>query len=49
MVLDVPVKVGKSVIQANTFNAGTTVALAADMNDMIFKKKTKPLENNSGL
>lgn len=35
-VLDVPVKVGSSVIQANTFNDGTTVATIADMNDMIF-------------
>ncbi len=37
MVLDVPVKVGNSVIQANTFNAGTTIASVANMNDMIFK------------
>jgi HlyD family secretion protein len=36
MVTDVPVKVGFSVIQANNFNAGTTVATIADMNDMIF-------------
>lgn len=37
MLLDVPVKEGNSVIQANTFNAGTTIALVADMTDMIFK------------
>jgi HlyD family secretion protein len=37
MILDVPVKVGNSVIQANTFNAGTTIATVADMNDMIFR------------
>ncbi len=37
MVLDVPIKVGNSVIQANTFNAGTTIASVANMNDMIFK------------
>lgn len=37
MVLDVPVEVGNSVIQANTFNAGTTIATVADMNDMIFE------------
>jgi HlyD family secretion protein len=37
MVLDVPVKVGNSVIQANTFNAGTTIASVANMNDMIFE------------
>lgn len=35
-VLTVPVKVGSSVIQANTFNEGTTVASIADMNDMVF-------------
>lgn len=37
LVLDVPVKVGSSVIQANTMNDGTTVATIADMNDLIFK------------
>lgn len=37
MVLDVPVEVGNSVIQANTFNDGTTIASVADMNDMIFE------------
>ncbi len=36
MILDIPVKVGNSVIQANTFNAGTTIATVADMNDMLF-------------
>jgi HlyD family secretion protein len=36
MVIDVPVKVGYSVIQANSFNPGTTVATIANMNDMIF-------------
>ncbi len=35
-VLDVPVEEGESVIESNTFNAGTTVAMVADMNDMIF-------------
>src|SRR5678815_1722958 len=35
-VIDVPVKVGFSVIQANSFNPGTTVATIADMEDMIF-------------
>lgn len=35
-VIDVPVKVGYSVIQANSFNPGTTVATLADMDDMIF-------------
>jgi HlyD family secretion protein len=36
-VLEVPVKVGNSVIEANTFNDGTTIAAVADMGDMIFK------------
>ncbi|MCC8035689.1 MAG: efflux RND transporter periplasmic adaptor subunit [Rikenellaceae bacterium] len=36
MILDVPVKVGNSVIQANTFNEGTTIATVANMGDMIF-------------
>lgn len=36
MILDVPVKVGSSVIQANTFNEGTTIATVADMSDLIF-------------
>ncbi|MCM1483258.1 MAG: efflux RND transporter periplasmic adaptor subunit [Muribaculaceae bacterium] len=37
LVLDVPVKVGSSVIQSNTFNDGTTIATVADMNNLIFK------------
>ena len=37
MILDVPVKVGNSVILSNTFNDGTTIASVADMNDMIFR------------
>lgn len=36
MILDVPIKVGNSVIQANTFNDGTTIASVADMNDLLF-------------
>jgi HlyD family secretion protein len=36
LVLDVPVKVGNSVIQSNTFNDGTTIAVVANMNDLIF-------------
>jgi HlyD family secretion protein len=36
MVIDVPVKEGFSVIQANNFNPGTTIAVIADMDDMIF-------------
>lgn len=37
MILDVPVEVGNSVIESNTFNDGTTVAVIADMGDMIFE------------
>jgi len=37
MVLDVPVKEGMSVIESNTFNAGSTIAFIADMKDMIFQ------------
>ncbi len=37
LILDVPVKVGSSVIQANTMNDGTTVATIADMNNLIFR------------
>jgi HlyD family secretion protein len=37
MILNVPVKVGNSVIQSNNFNDGTTIASVADMNDMIFR------------
>ena len=37
LILDVPVKVGNSVIQANTFNDGTTIATVADMGDMLFR------------
>jgi len=36
-VLDVPVKEGSSVIEANTFNEGTTIASVADMDDLIFQ------------
>ena len=44
MVLDVPVKEGFSVIQANTFNAGTTIGIIADMSDMIFQGKVDETE-----
>ncbi|MDD4190222.1 MAG: efflux RND transporter periplasmic adaptor subunit [Mangrovibacterium sp.] len=43
-VLDVPVKVGNSVIQSNTFNDGTTIAVVADMQDMIFEGKVDETE-----
>lgn len=44
LVLDVPVKVGSSVIQSNTFNDGTTIAKIADMSDLIFKGKVDETE-----
>lgn len=44
MLLDVPIEEGNSVIQANTFNAGTTIALVADMSDMIFEGKVDETE-----
>lgn len=37
LILDVPVKVGNSVILSNTFNEGTTIASVANMNDLIFR------------
>lgn len=37
LILDVPVKVGNSVIMSNTFNDGTTIATVADMGDLIFR------------
>ncbi len=43
-VIDVPVKVGFSVIAANNFNPGTTVATIADMNDMIFEGRVDESE-----
>lgn len=36
VILDIPVKVGNSVINSNTFNDGTTIATVANMNDLIF-------------
>lgn len=37
MVLDVPVEKGMFVIESNTFNEGTTIAVVADMTDLIFE------------
>jgi HlyD family secretion protein len=39
MVLDVPVEEGTSVIERNNFNEGTTIAIVADMNSLIFEGK----------
>ena len=44
MVLDVPIKVGNSVILSNNFNDGTTIASVADMNNMIFRGKVDETE-----
>ena len=44
LILDIPVKVGNSVIQANTMNDGTTVATVADMSDLIFRGKIDETE-----
>ena len=37
VILDIPVKVGNSVINSNSFNDGTTIATIANMNDLIFR------------
>ncbi|MBR6121457.1 MAG: efflux RND transporter periplasmic adaptor subunit [Prevotella sp.] len=37
VILDIPVKVGNSVINSNTFNDGTTIATVANMQDLIFR------------
>jgi HlyD family secretion protein len=43
-ILDIPVKVGNSVIQSNNFNDGTTVASVANLNDMLFVGKIDETE-----
>lgn len=37
IILDIPVKVGNTVVLSNTFNDGTTIATVADMKDLIFR------------
>ncbi len=44
MVLDVPVKTGNQVIEANNFNDGTTIAAIADVDKMIFEGKVDESE-----
>ena len=39
MVLDVPVEEGTSVIERNNFNEGTSIAIIADMNSLVFEGK----------
>ena len=43
-ILDIPVKVGNSVIQSNNFNDGTTIATIANLSDMIFIGKIDETE-----
>lgn len=38
-ILDIPIKVGNSVIQSNNFNDGTTIASVANLSDMLFEGK----------
>lgn len=44
MVLDVPVKAGNQVIEANNFNEGTSIASLADIQKMIFEGKVDESE-----
>ncbi len=44
MILDVPVKAGNQVIEANNFNDGTTIATLADVDKMIFEGKVDESE-----
>ena len=44
IILDLPIKMGNSVILANTFNDGTTIATVANMNDLIFDGKIDETE-----
>jgi len=43
-ILDIPIKVGNSVIQSNNFNDGTTIASVANMSDMLFVGKLDETE-----
>ncbi|MCD6544771.1 MAG: efflux RND transporter periplasmic adaptor subunit [Flavobacteriaceae bacterium] len=44
MVLELPVEVGNQVIESNNFNEGTTIAVLADVNKMIFEGKVDESE-----
>lgn len=44
MVLDVPVEEGFSVIEVNNFNVGTTIAVVANLGEMIFEGKVDESE-----
>lgn len=43
-ILDIPIKVGNSVIQSNNFNDGTTIASVANLSDMLFEGKIDETE-----
>ncbi len=47
MVLEMPIKEGASVIEANNFNEGTTIATIADMSDMVFQGRVDESEVGS--
>lgn len=44
VILDIPVRVGNSVIQANSFNAGTTIATIANMQNLLFRGQIDEIE-----
>lgn len=44
MILEIPVKEGNQVIEANNFNEGTTIASLADVDQMIFEGKVDESE-----
>ncbi len=44
MILEIPVKEGNQVIEANNFNDGTTIASLANVSDMIFEGKVDESE-----
>jgi HlyD family secretion protein len=44
MVLETPMKEGASVIEANNFNEGSTLAVIADVNDMVFQGRVDESE-----
>ncbi|MGB2129686.1 MAG: efflux RND transporter periplasmic adaptor subunit [Flavobacteriaceae bacterium] len=43
-VLEMPIKEGDQVVESNTFNNGTTIAVVADLNKMIFEGKVDEAE-----
>ena len=44
MILDIPLEEGSSVIERNNFNEGTSIAIVADMNELIFEGKVDESE-----